>query len=394
MEVKAAPPIPLIRRFAGIALGVLGWVGFLALSYSPALAELFAGTGPIPELRRGLSLLSGIIAFSLAELFVAAVLVRQLVGGAKGLRRLLSGEIGFARSVGAGTLRLAQDAGIVLFLFYLLWGAQYARPGLEARLEIETAGEVSSAELHRLALRAVETSNLLYREIHGSEDAGEPTSAQPISSASRALDEAWARVQQEFRFHPLVAKDFGAPKAFLASRMVKPFGIAGMHFPFTGEALVLGDLPAVIQGIDLGHEMAHQRGFAREDEANVLGFLVARASDDPVARYGAYVFLQRQLLSALQSVSPSEARELARSRDPGVTRDLEDLRAYWEPTQGVARAAATRANDVMLRSHGIPEGVSSYQGSVWVLIALARARGEEVLFPPPPAPAVSQAPKI
>jgi hypothetical protein len=246
--------------------------------------------------------------------------------------------------------------------------------------------------LSHLAERAVVVTNALYQEIHGSSDSGAPTVAPRIGTTSLALEAGWLRVQREFGFGALVAESFGTPKAFLASPLVKPFGIAGMHFPFTGEALVLRDLPALILGVDLGHEMAHQRGFAREDEANVLGFLVARASDDSLARYGAYVFLQRQLLSALQRVSPEEARALSERRVAGVTRDLEELRVYWAPTQGVARAAASRANDVMLRSHGVPEGIASYQGSVWVLVALARARGEEVLFPSPPPPVASEMP--
>jgi len=384
--------IPIGRRLGGVGLGVLAWAIFAVLSRSPTLAELVAGAGPIPAVRRGLSLLSGFAPISLAEFVFLAFVARQIVGGVSGIRGLLSGETGFARSAVAGTLRIAQDAGLVLFLFYFLWGFQYARPSLEARLGIESAGEVGAPELRRLAERAVETSNLLYQEIHGSEDSGEKTEAPPIDAMSPALEAGWSRVQQEFEFDAHVSDNFGAPKAFLASPLVKPFGIAGMHFPFTGEALVLGDLPALILGIDLGHEMAHQRGFAREDEANVLGFLVARASDDLLARYGAHVFLQRQLLTALQRVSPDEARELSERRFAGVDRDLEDLRLYWAPAQGVARAAASRANDVMLRSHGVPEGVASYQGSVWVLVALARARGDEVLFASPPAPTAFRAP--
>jgi hypothetical protein len=355
----------------GIGLGLAGWLAFLVLSRSPALAEVVAGSGPIP-------------------VFVVLVVVRQVAGAVAGLRGFQAGA-GFGRTALAGGLRLAQDAGILLFLFYLLWGFQYARPGIEERLGIDASGEVDADELRHLAARAVEVSNLLYRQVHGSSDAGAPTAAPPIPETSEALEAAWERVRAELDLGPLLSEPHGRPKPFLASPLVKPFGVAGMHFPFTGEALVLRDLPAVILGLDLGHEMAHQRGFAREDEANVMGFLVARASDDLVARYGAYVFLQRQLLAALQRVAPNDARELAAARDPGVARDLDDLRAYWEPTQGIARAAASRANDAMLRSHGVPEGVASYQGSVWVLVALARERGEGVLFPPSSLTAVGGA---
>jgi hypothetical protein len=129
--------------------------------------------------------------------------------------------------------------------------------------------------------------------------------------------------------------------------------------------------------------MAHQRGFASESDANVLGFLASRGSSDPVTRYGAYFFLQRQLISALQRVSPAAAREVARMRDPGITRDLEHTREFWRPAQGIAGTIGSRVNDAMLRTHRIPEGVASYQGSVWVFIALAREGGDRALFGEP-----------
>jgi hypothetical protein len=115
----------------------------------------------------------------------------------------------------------------------------------------------------------------------------------------------------------------------------------------------------------------------------VLGFLVAQRSSDPATRYGAYFFLQRQLVSALQRIAPEAARDVAQLRDPGIVRDLEHLREFWRPAQGVAGEVGSRVNDAMLRSHRIPEGVASYQGSVWVFVALARSHGEEILFGEP-----------
>ena len=367
-------------RWVGLALGVSAWVAFLVISAFPGVAEVVAGTGPIPALRRILSLASGVVGVSLAEFVVLAVVIRQALGGWKGVRAIREGLIGIPRALGHGALRLAQDAGVLFFLFYLLWGFQYARPGLEDRLGIAVAGEVSAEELHHLALQSVERLNELYREVHGSGDAGEATAAPDLATLVPGLRSGWARVVADFDLAPQMTRRHGDPKTFLSTPLMKRFGVAGMHFPYTGEALVLSDLPGVLLGMDMGHEMAHQRGIAREADANVLGFLVAAASDDPLARYSAHHFLNRQLVSALQRVAPAEAREVARMREPGVARDYAHVREFWEPAQGVAGAAATRVNDAMLRSHGIPEGVANYQGSVWVLVAVARAWGEDKLF--------------
>jgi hypothetical protein len=126
--------------------------------------------------------------------------------------------------------------------------------------------------------------------------------------------------------------------------------------------------------------MAHQRGFASESDANVLSFLVGRTAPDLRVRYAAHAFIQRQLVAALRRASRDAAREVTRARLPGVTRDYQALSEYWEPAQNPVSRVATRVNDRMLRSHGIPEGVDSYQGSIWVFIAIARERGIEALF--------------
>jgi hypothetical protein len=112
----------------------------------------------------------------------------------------------------------------------------------------------------------------------------------------------------------------------------------------------------------------------------VLGTLVAAHSPDPLARYSAYSFLQRQLVSALERVSISDAEEVVQERVPGVRRDLANLAAYWQPAQTPVGRMASRVNDAMLRTHGISQGVASYQGSTWVFIALTRERGPDVLF--------------
>lgn len=368
------------RRLTGIGVGIAAWLTFLLLATVPSAAEVVVGQGPIPELRRGLSLVTGLLPFSVMEFVVVGVLVRQGIGLFAGVRAIRGGARTVLQVFGDGALRFGHDLGILVALFYLLWGFQYTRPRLEERLGIEPSGEVAVEELRPLAERAVALANLHYRELHGNADSGTPTASTSISEAAPALERGWAQLSQEYDLPAIVSRSFGEPKAFLASEIMKRFGVAGMHFPFTGEALILRDLPGSERGRDLGHEMAHQRGFASESDANVLGFMVAQRSGDPAVRYGAYFFLQRQLVSALQRISPEAAREVAQLRDPGVSRDLAFLRDFWRPAQGVAGEVGNRVNDAMLRSHRVPEGIASYQGSVWVFVALVRAHGESALF--------------
>jgi len=367
-------------RLAGIGAGLLGWISYRALASAPEIAERVAGTGPVPLIMRSLSLVSGAIPIALAEVVVVAFLLRQGMGAWRGIFELREKKALAAPLIARGALRFAQDAGIAVFLFYLLWGIQYARPGLETQLGIAAAGEVGTPELRALTERAVVATNGAYLALHGTDDLGRPTPALALADLSTGLEAGWERTRDDLGITDRVTETRGEPKAFLSSPLIKRLGISGMYFPFTGEALVLRDLPGILQGKDMGHEMAHQRGFASESDANVLGALVAARSPDLLTRYSAYSFIERQLMVALQRASSPDAREVARDRSPGVRRDLEDLSEYWEPARTRVATAATRVNDRMLRTHGVREGVGSYAGSTWVFVALARTLGPEALF--------------
>jgi hypothetical protein len=381
-RVPEPPPLCLGRRLSGIAAGVGALALFHFLRRRPEVAEALAGSGPLAGLPRLLSHVTGVIPISLVELLVLAFLARQGVALTRGLAELGRGEDEWGRSLLRGGLRAGQDAGWVLAAFVLLWGVHHARPGLEHRLGVTSAGEVEVGELVALARRAVEVSNRLYVEIHGGEDVGRPTQASDLGTVARELEEGWRRLATDPRMPSMLGVSFGRPKPMLASPALRRFGISGMYIPFTGEALVLRDLPGATLPRAAAHEMAHQRGIAGESDANVLAFLVTRQASDPVVRYSGYLFLQAQLMGALARLDRERVAELIRLRHPGVQRDLEAQARYWEVARGWTRSVGVALNDAMLRAHGVAEGVASYQGSVWVLIALAREEGPEVLFPP------------
>ncbi len=380
---RPRPPLRVRRRLAGVGAGAAAVLLFGLLHSRPDLAEAVLAQGILPAFVRSLSLLTGLVPFAVAELMVAGVVLLLGVGLVREMRR---GDDRLPRAALRGGLRLGHDLGIVVALFVVLWGLQHARPGLEDRLEIEAVGEVDVEELAPLATAAVRSANELYLEIHGTRDAGVPTAAPPRAEIHGKLDRAWEEVVARYRLPPRTTLSHGSPKAFLLTPVVRRFGVAGMYFPFTGEALLLSDLPGVLMPKEMAHEMAHQRGFASESDANVLAFLVAREAHDPRIRYAGYIFLQRQLLGAVAHLDLERAQTIAAGRHPGVTRDLEDRNRYWEAARGWTRQVGVGLNHAMLRAHGVPDGIASYQGSTWIFVALARKEGLQVLLPPGATP--------
>jgi hypothetical protein len=127
------------------------------------------------------------------------------------------------------------------------------------------------------------------------------------------------------------------------------------------------------------HEKAHQRGLNPENEANFFGFLAAAHTPHPAARYSAFLFAQRQLLTALAAYDETRARALVARRLPGVQRDVDHIRDYWARFEGPAREASRRTNDAFLRTNRVEGGVASYGRSVELLVAWARERNGTLL---------------
>ncbi len=347
-----------------------------------------------PEIARMLSLMTGEAPISLAELVVALYAIARISGLVGGVVALGRRPRTWRDVLGTGLRKVARDAGVILFFFYALWGWNYSRPPIEARLGLPELGRAASAGaaeggaagarstaadsalVARLAHDLVMAGNDAYRAIHRSDDAGKPTRFRgSLDALDNAVENGWRRAAANLALKSGEEKRRGRFKPLTAGTLTARLGLSGFYFPFTGEANVIREVPAVMLPHVIAHEKAHQRGIAPEDEANFLGCLAALSSPDPVVRYAGLVFAQRQLLRAHLSLDAPTARELVASRVPGVQRDIDDLAAFWRRYEGPVSEASNKLNDAYLKSNRVEGGVESYGKSVELLIRYAVARG-------------------
>ena len=272
---------------------------------------------------------------------------------------------------------------MLIALFYVLWGFNYAISPLPERLNWPTLGEVSADELVALAIETGTATNAAYVSLHGVADAGKPTELpDDLGALEEALEEGWRNARARLQMPP-DANRFGTAKTPLLTRLYELFGVAGFYFPFTGEANVRAGIPALDYPRILAHEKMHQRGVARESEANFWGYLSAVYSSDLLARYSAYRLANRQMVSELARVDMEAARSLASRRLPGVQRDIDNSREYWQRFQGRGTSIGSSVNNAFLRSNRVEGGVRSYSMSAFLFLAYARAQGGDLVPDPP-----------
>lgn len=371
MSTRRAWLVPLLSAAAGLCAFVLSRV----LMNMPAAAETLYAARLGPTLARPLSRITGVFPFALGEILLVGYAAWLIVVAGRALRAAWSGRRTWRDALSGGARRAVRDLGLIVLTFYTLWGFNYARPTLEERLGWPAWDGVETAELIELAGAAVTAANDAYVELHGSEDAGEATRVDDASALESAIDDGWTVTAHLLDLPPVIAARYGQVKRPLLSEALARLGISGIYFPFTAEANVVRGLPAVGVPVTMGHEKAHQRGVSSEAEASFLGYVAGATAPDPLARYSAAFFAQRQLLAALAPSAPDEARRIAGLRLPGVRRDLADLAVYLNRYRGVTRVIGTAVNDRYLRANRVPGGIRNYGHATRLLITWARRTG-------------------
>lgn len=374
-------PLHLKRRVVTIAACLVALAAMWGVASWPRVIENVYAQGAGFYLARVLSIVTGVVRASLAEWVLGGLILAGLGLPAIAAVQLVRRQRSVINVVSSGALRLVTVTAVVLAFFYLLWGLNYARAPLPARLgwaPIErpadgVESQRQTDEIAALAQQLIEAANLSYRQFAGTDDLGRPSelpaSAAPIDAT---LDAAYVRVQQRLLLEPAFAVGRGPAKPLAASLILNHLQLSGFYFPWTAEANYNRLVPASTLAQTVAHEKSHQRGIAREDEANFLGYLACVMSDDAYVRYSGYLFAHQQLLGELVRRDLPRARTIAALRSAGLLRDLKAIYAFWEQYEGRAARMTESMNDRYLRSQGERRGVTAYAASRSLIVLFSR----------------------
>lgn len=163
--------------------------------------------------------------------------------------------------------------------------------------------------------------------------------------------------------------NFSKPKPMLASEIMCKLNYTGIYNPFTNEANININQPQFKIPFTVCHEMAHQRGFARENEANFISFLACINSNDKYFEYSGYVSALIYCTNALYSDNKDMYRDVTANFSDNLLTDLNYLSAFWLQYKGKTAEIGSKNNDRFLKSTNQPEGIKSYGLVVDLIIA-------------------------
>lgn len=169
-----------------------------------------------------------------------------------------------------GGLLIGFAIGILVFGFYISWGLAYRYPPLSARLApLDAPDAGTAAHLVDLTERA---SRILAAASEGDVSFGR-SDAAAMTRINLGLREGLRGLPASIEASPVRGVAFGPVKLSRVSFALSRLQLSGYYFPWTGEAQINAQMPRTLWPRVAAHEQAHQRGFARENEATVVGLL-------------------------------------------------------------------------------------------------------------------------
>jgi len=153
--------------------------------------------------------------------------------------------------------------------------------------------------------------------------------------------------------------------------------ILGMYSYYTGEANVNTQIADFAMVFTAAHEMAHQRGIAREDEANFVAFLILSNSDSVFLQYSGYLSMLDYVLAALRRANRSYFDAVRGQLNRQARADLNAYHAFFTQFRDTTLAnVSSNVNNAFLQSQGQSAGVRSYGLVVDLAVVYFRNRIE------------------
>lgn len=335
-------------------------------SLFPQAVENYYSHGIYPVLVSTTRFLFGWLPFSVGDILYAIAVIYLIYSVVHLIRRLIkrnADKVYFKR--------IAKRAVVIMLWVYILfnglWGLNYNRVGIAQQMnlkvatynadELESIVKLTIDKLQQLDTPALANRNEFNKKGH--------LFTQAIQSYKKVVNKL-----------PFLKYSPPSVKPSLYSYLGNYMGYTGYYNPFSGEAQVNTTVPLEIQPFTTSHEIGHQLGFAKENEANFVGYLVARQSDNPAVQYSVYFDLYIYASRNLAEKDSSLARSLQLQLPAIAKQDLRDLRAFYKKYENPFEPIIRKLYGQYLKANEQPQGILSYDEVIAWVVAYWKKYGE------------------
>ena len=336
-----------LRIYKYFAISIIPqWLLLQWIKRNPEIVDQFYSKGLIVWLSK-LSLQSTAwIPFSVGDLFYA-IAIAYILKSIWHFKRLLRWST---------CIKLLGCFGFCLFLFHLQWGLHYHQTSLSTRLNAPS--NYSSSELEEFTRHLIQQTNQFHKKLsqHDSIPVEIPYSIDKI------FDVATQSIRNQHQ-HPIVnikKSIFSLPLSYM--------GYGGYINPFTLEAQVNANQPKLRLLTTSAHEIAHQLGYAAEEEANFIAIDAALQSEDLYMQYAGYHLALGYALADCRKRKDIDSKGLYKKLSAGVLKQYQQVSAFWQKYQNPLEPLFKKSYDTYLKANNQTAGINSYSLVVGLLL--------------------------
>lgn len=356
------------RLFRDPVLWVLFSVALLLklFSFSSTAVERYYTYGVYPVFAKTLRFLFGWVPFSIGDIIYAAAFLYLCFLIWKGMvlfrRHRLKKELVFR--VVKKILRIAL---VVYVVFNLFWGLNYNRQGVAEQLGLNVQ-TYSNTELAHL-------TEVLQQRLNHCAAKTDSLQRERLDRNKILFTEAIRTYAIAQRHYPYLSYSVPSLKPSLYSHIGHYFGFTGYYNPFSGEAQVKTTVPVFLKPFVVLHEIAHQLGYAKENEANLVSFLTGRQADNHEVRYSVYFEMYLYALSELRRKDSAAANGIEAKARRQIRKDVQAYRQYLVRSRNYIEPYVSLFYDSYLKWNSQPKGKMTYNEVVAWLIAYMKKYG-------------------
>ncbi|MGX4599637.1 DUF3810 domain-containing protein [Faecalimicrobium sp. JNUCC 81] len=360
------------KLFSLLLLPLALLLNYIASKY-PELIETYYSLSINKFMIQTLSKISGIFPFSTYEITIYLIIFILLIFIVQLLYILFKNSVKLKSFLVNSLLNLLSILSIAYFLFIVLWGLNYNRLPLSTTL-INKYNLDKCKNIYQINYNNEDLINLYKFLIEKTNETRKLVleDSNGIMKNNSDYKSLMSRAQLGYiklsNIIPNADSSYSNPKYVISSNLMCYTGITGIYFPFTGDANVNIAVPDMYIPSTTLHEMAHQRGYASEDEANFIGYLASINHPDIDFNYSGYILALNHTASTLSKVDSNTLIELNKTISSDVKKDLINNNNFWKKYEGKVEKVSNDFNNAYLKSNGIEEGVQNYGKMVELLL--------------------------
>jgi hypothetical protein len=344
---------PLLLAIGFLLLQIFG---YSLLRDYPEFVERWYSTGIYPYISRAMRIGLGWIPFSFGDVLYVLIIIVAL-------RFLI---VHFKEVITLSRKRITQiftALNIILAFFHIAWGFNYYREPLNEILELEPT--YTDEELIRVTRQLVFTAN----ELHSKLQKDDSLKVDFTRPQKELFDLAPSGFSNLGAVYPSL--DYG-PSSIKKSLLTVPLtymGYSGYLNPITGEAQTNAYINNYKTPVLILHEMSHQLGFAKENEANFIAVLAGMNHDDVYFQYSATIFALGYCINDLYEKNPDESALIRSDMNYGIIMNYQELRDFWAPyNDNVIEKISQKTYESYLKANNQPDGMRTYSYVVALLV--------------------------